>query len=257
MNLGLTGKKALILGSSSGLGLAIARKLVEEGAEVAISGRNPERAEKAVKTSGAKLAVTGDLTISGDAQRIVDEAANALHGLDIIVINTGGGSPGGLLEMSPEACDKAYNSMLRPAMEAAIAASQHLKKSASGRMIFITARSVVEATPELALSSVFRSGVSATARSLALELAPKVLVNIIIPGQFDTPAYGRFAEWASKQEGKEIEEVRAADAKANPLGRLGQADEFADVVTFICSGRSSFINGSVIRVDGGAVTGFH
>lgn len=257
MDLGLTGKKALVLGSSSGLGLAIARKLVEEGAYVAISGRDAARAQKAVKNSGAKLAVTGDLTITGEAKRIVDDAADALQGLDIIVINTGGGTPGGILDVSSEARDKAYDTMLRPALEAAAAASPHLKKSNSGRMTFITARAIVEATPELALSSVFRSGVSAAARSLALELAPDVLVNVIIPGQFDTPAYGRFAEWVSKQESKDVDHVRDADAKANPLGRLGQADEFADVVTFICSARSSFINGSVIRVDGGAVTGFH
>lgn len=257
MDLGLTGKKALILGSTSGLGLCIAQKLIEEGANVAISGRNPARAQKAVNSSGAKLAVTGDLTQTGEAKRLVDDAEKALGGLDIIVINTGGGTPGGILDVSPEARDKAYDTMLRPALEAATAASPHLQKSKSGRMVFITARAIVEATPELALSSVFRSGVSAAARSLALELAPDVLVNVIIPGQFDTPAYGRFAEWVSKQDGKEIDQVRAADAKANPLGRLGQAEEFADVVTFICSARSSFINGSVIRVDGGAVTGFH
>jgi len=257
MDLGLTGKRALILGSTSGLGLAIANQLAAEGAIVAISGRDSDRAAKAVASCGAKLAVTGDMTIRGGAERLVNDAAKALGGLDIIVINTGGGSPGGLLDVTSEARDKAYDIMLRPALEAASAAAPHLKKSLSGRMIFITARSIVEATPELALSSVFRSGVSAAARSLALELAPDVLVNVIIPGQFDTPAYGRFAEWAAKLEGKEVDVVRAADAKANPLGRLGKADEFADVVTFICSARSSFINGSVIRVDGGSVTGFH
>jgi len=257
MDLGLTNKKALILGSSSGLGLAIASQLAAEGAHVAISGRDAERAAKAVVSSGAKLAVTGDMTQAGQAKYIVDSAAEKLQGLDIIVINTGGGSPGGILDVSPEARDKAYDIMLRPTLEAAAAAAPHLKKSTNGRMVFITARSIVEATPELALSSVFRSGVSAAARSLALELAPDVLVNVIIPGQFDTPAYGRFAEWVSEQEGKEIEEIRAADAKANPLGRLGQAEEFANVVTFVCSDRSSFINGSVIRVDGGAVKGFH
>lgn len=257
MNLKLAGKKVLVLGSSSGLGYAIACQLVKEDAYVAISGRDKQRAQDAVKTSGAKLAITGDLSQPGEATRLVNETAQSLGGLDIIIINTGGGSPGGLVDVSPEARDNAYDTMLRPALEAAMAAAPHLKKSTSGRMIFITARSIVEATPELALSSVFRSGVAAAARSLALELAPDVLVNVVIPGQFDTPAYGRFSAWMAKQEQKDVQDVRAADAKAIPLGRLGRAEEFADVVTFLCSPRSSFVTGSVIRIDGGAVIGFH
>lgn len=256
MDLKLTGKKALVLGSTSGLGYAIAKQLVEEGAHVALSGRNVERAQIAVADCGAKVAVTGDLHQAGEAKRLVDEAAEALDGLDIIIINTGGGRPGGMLEMSTDDRDNAYNMMLRPALEAAMASVPYLKKTKAGRMLFVTARSIVEATPELALSSVFRSGVAAAARSLALELAPDVLVNVVIPGQFDTPAYGRFAAWAAKRDGKEERYIRASDAEANPLGRLGQANEFADVMTFLCSPRASFINGSVIRVDGGAVTGF-
>lgn len=257
MDLGLKGKKALILGSTSGLGKAIAAQLIEEGAVVVLSGQNQERANEVVEKIGAKIAVTGDLTQSGEAERIVKEAAESLGGLDIIVINTGGGTPGGILDVPAEAKDKSYGSMLRPPLEAAVAAAPFLKRSNSGRMLFITARSTVEATPELALSSVFRSGVSAAARSLALELAPDVLVNVIIVGQFDTPAYKKFTNWVSSQEGKTPQEVRAADEKSNPVGRLGKAEELADVVTFICSPRSSYVNGSVIRVDGGTVKGFH
>ncbi|WP_210413866.1 SDR family oxidoreductase [Luteithermobacter gelatinilyticus] len=257
----MTNRKALVLGSSSGLGRAIAHTLAAEGAEVAIAGRDPGRARKAVEECGGRLAVTGDLSVAGEATRLVEEAARGLGGLDVIVVNTGGGTPGGILDMTGESRDKAYHSMLRPALEAALAAVPYLKKSSqgnsfAGRMIFITARSVLEATPELALSSVFRSGVAAAARSLALELAPEVLVNVVVPGQFDTPAYTRFEAWLASREGIEAAAMRRENEKAIPLGRLGRAEELADVVTFLCSARASFVTGSVIRVDGGAVVGF-
>jgi 3-oxoacyl-[acyl-carrier protein] reductase len=257
MDLRLTGKKALVLGSTSGMGLAIAQQLNEEGARVVISGRDVDKAINAAQSSGIKSYVVGDLMIKGQAREIVEQAVNELGGLDIIVINTGGGTPGGILDVSDEAQEMAFNSMLNPALEAARAAAPHLRNAGKARMVFITARSIVEATPELALSSVFRSGVAAAARSLALELAPDVLVNVIIPGQFDTAAYAKFANWVAVTENKTVEEAQRQDEENTPVGRLGRAEELADVVTFICSPRASFVNGSVIRVDGGAVTGFH
>lgn len=257
MDLKLNGKRAFVLGSSSGLGLASAKQLAEEGATVVISGRDVEKAREAATERKFHSYVTGDLTVKGSAREMVEQAAQKLGGLDIIIVNTGGGTPGGIMDVSADAREMAYNSMLNPALEAARAAAPHLKEAGNARMLFITARSIVEATPELALSSVFRSGVAAAARSLALELAPDVLVNVIIPGQFDTAAYGKFANWVASKEGVTLEQAIQNDEKSTPVGRLGRAEELADVVTFLCSPRASFVNGSVIRVDGGAVTGFH
>jgi NAD(P)-dependent dehydrogenase (short-subunit alcohol dehydrogenase family) len=120
-------------------------------------------------------------------------------------------------------------------------------------MLFITARSIVEPSSELALSAVFRSGVAAAARSLALELAPDVLVNVVVPGRFDTPAYHRFRTWLASEQNTSDAAVTERHLEAVPMARLGRADELADVVTFLCSARASYVTGSVIRVDGGAV----
>lgn len=255
MDLGLTGKRALVFGSSSGLGRAVAARLAEEGASVVVTSRNAERAATTATGVGAVAAVVGDLTEAGTGARMVIEAADALGGLDIVVVNTGGGTPGPITA-TDGADDAAYRSMLRPALEISRAAAPLITADGAGRLVFLTARSVVEASPELALSSVFRSGVTAAARSLALELAPRATVNVIVTGQFDTPALERFEAARAQHEGRSVAEVRAGHLASIPMARLGTADEFADVVTFVCSARAGFVTGTLVRVDGGAVRGF-
>jgi NAD(P)-dependent dehydrogenase (short-subunit alcohol dehydrogenase family) len=255
MDLGLAGRRALVLASSDGLGRACAAALAAEEAVVAVNGRDPDRVAAAATAIGGP-GIIGDLRAPDGAAQIIAEAIGTLGGLDILVVNTAGGSPGPLLGADAGAIDAAYESMLRSALTAARAAAEALAAGGDGRLVFLTARSVLEATPELALSSIFRSGVAAAARSLAFELAPDVLVNVVVPGQFPTGGLERFERWQAEQQGMSDEQVRDAHRAAIPLQRLGRPEELADVVAFLCSARASYITGSVVRVDGGAVKGF-
>lgn len=256
MDLHLQGKRALVLGSSSGLGRAVAASLVAEGARVVVTSRSPERASSSADALGnATVGVAVDLTAAGAGAEVVADAVAALGGLDICVVNTGGGRPGGILDTGG-ADEAAYTSMLRPALELSRAAAPHLRSSPSGRLVFLTARSVVEASPDLALSSVFRSGVHALARSLALELAPEVNVTVVVTGQFDTPALARFEQARASAEGVPVEQVSAEHLAQIPLGRVGRPEELAAPVTFLCSPLASFISGTTLQITGGAVRGF-
>jgi NAD(P)-dependent dehydrogenase (short-subunit alcohol dehydrogenase family) len=255
VDLGLQGRRALVLGSSSGLGRAAASTLAAEGADVAVVSRDLARAEGTAAELGARAALAVDLTRPGAGDEVVGDAVAALGGLDIVVVNTGGGTPGPIMSTAGKD-DAAYHSMLRPVLEVSRAAAPHVTASGRGRLVYLTARSVVEASPELALSSVFRSGVTAAARSLAIELAPDATVNVVVTGQFDTPALGRFEAARAAHEGRSVDDVRAEHVASIPMGRLGHAQELADVVAFLCSDRASFVTGTAIRVDGGAVRGF-
>jgi 3-oxoacyl-[acyl-carrier protein] reductase len=243
MNLGLEGKTAIVCGASSGMGLAIAEALVDEGANVAMFARRRELLEREAERLGA-LPVRGDLTVPADLERLVERTLKAFGGIDVLV-NNGGGPPAGAASgMDPAAIESAVELLLLPVVHLTNLCLPHLERSGRGRIVNIESSSVREPIEGLALSNAVRPGVVGWARTLAQEVGPKgITVNTIAPGRIATERLTQFYSSSGRSVDAEVASI--------PAGRFGNPREVADVVCFLASDRAAYVSGTVIPVDGG------
>jgi 3-oxoacyl-[acyl-carrier protein] reductase len=246
MDLGLRGRTAIVCGASSGLGLAAAEALAEEGANVAMLARRREQLELDAGRIGA-LAVRGDVTNAGDLERLVAKTVEAFGGVDIVVWNGGGPPAGKASELTDEALESAFELLLLPAVRLVRLCLPYLRESEAARIVAITSATVKEPTPHLSLSNAFRPGLTGWLKTLARELGPEgITVNCVAPGRIDTPRmtelYG-----AGGPPAEELAQI--------PLGRLGTPREFGDVVCFLASARAAYVSGTTVLVDGGMSRG--
>ena len=267
MELGLTGKVALVAASSKGLGRACAEALAREGTKVIISGRRPEELARAAQeirqvmsVHGADVhTVTGDLTRPEDIQRLVRAAVARFGHLDILVTNGGGPAPGNFADLSESDWSAGLESTLWPVLRLIRAAIPYLvaaKERGGGRIINIVSTSVKQPIPGLFLSNALRPAVIGLAKSLSFELAPDgILVNNVCPGSFDTDRIKQIYEARAAGTALTPEQVAAEAAKAIPLGRLGDPRELGHLVAFLASDKATYLTGQTISVDGGIVNG--
>jgi 3-oxoacyl-[acyl-carrier protein] reductase len=242
MDLGLRGKTAIVCGASSGLGLAAAEALAEEGANVTMLARRREQLELDAERIGA-LAVRGDVTNASDLERLVTKTLEAFGGIDVLVWNSGGPPGGTAHEVSDDALERAFDLLLAPAVRLVRLCLPHLERSGSGRIVAVTSLTVQEPTPNLALSNAIRPGLVGWLKTLSREVGPKgITVNCVAPGRIDTP---RMTELYGDA-GPPPEEVGQI-----PLRRLGTPREFGDVVCFLASARAAYVTGTTVLVDGG------
>lgn len=259
MDLGLNGKVAIVAASSKGLGKAVAKTLAREGALVTINGRDAETLkatadEIRAETGADLLEIVGDMREPGDIERLVSETVAKRGGLDIVVCNAGG-PPAGTFESFPD--DQpwldAVNLNLMSTLRLSRAAIPHLQQRGGGSITNIMSTSVKQPIPSLILSNTARTGVIGLAKSLALEYAPQnIRVNTVCPGTTRTDRILNLAKSRSESSGKSVDELLAEDAQAIPMGRIGEPQEFANVVTFIASPAASYVTGVTITVDGGS-----
>jgi 3-oxoacyl-[acyl-carrier protein] reductase len=244
MDLVLKGKKALVMGSSSGIGRAIAESLIAEGVSVAISARNETKLKLAAQQMGANIALACDYSVPGETRSLVKKTNEALGGIDILVTNTGGPARGNFLEITEKQWVDDYQSVWMSTIEAMHEALPHMQKQKYGRVLFIASVSAREPLPRLTSSNGLRSGLRGLAKSIATEYASfGVNVNLIMPGYTNTERL------------KELNLTEERIKQMIPAGRLAEPKEIADFVTFLASPKASYITGQAIAVDGGFMKG--
>ena len=240
MDLGLTGRTAIVCGASSGIGLGIAESLASEGANVVMFARRRELLEQEAARLGG-LAVAGDVTSAEDLERLVTTAVEAYGGVDILVNNSGGPPRATASQLDAESVEAAARLLLGSVVRLTGLCLPHLERSTCPRIVNVTSSTVREPVDNLALSNAIRPGVVGWAKSLARELGPKgITVNCIAPGRIDTDRIREVYPDGPNEE----------DLAAIPLRRLGTAREVGDVVTFLASERAGYVSGVVILVDG-------
>ena len=256
MDLQLTGKTALVLASSKGLGKACAIALAREGVNVVVTARNQDTLDKTAAEiralgKGQVLAIASDVSDAAAAEALVEAAAQAFGGLDILVHNAGG-PPFGKFESFDEAAwQAAFELNLLSAVRFSRLVIPHMRKTGSGRIINIVSLSVKTFLAGSVLSTSMRMGVAGMAKLLSDELGPDhITVNNVAPGLILTD---RVKDSLPPHAPEDEERLLAERAQSIPVRRMGRPEELADLVTFLASPLTGYITGATIPIDGGAI----
>lgn len=255
MDLGLKGRRALVTGASMGLGAAAAMALAQEGVEVAINSRSPERLEKtAARIKQAcgldPIICPGDLTKPDEIERILKQAGP----VDILVSNTGGPPSGRFIDHPPERWNEAGDLLLNSAINLTRGVLDNMRKQAWGRLIYITSVAVLEPIDDLILSNTYRAAITGFCKTVSNNHAAEgITANCVCPGYTLTERLHHLAEDRAASAGKPPEVVLEGFADAIPAGRLGRPEEPAALIAFLASDKAAYITGCSIPVDGGLV----
>jgi 3-oxoacyl-[acyl-carrier protein] reductase len=257
MDLGISGRVAMVAAGSKGIGLATARLLAEEGCHVSICGRNQPTLDEAVGTIGGRArGYVCDVSRPDDLGRWYGQTCQDLGTPTILITNTGGPPAGGLDQMTDEQWQAGFDSTLMNVVRLVRLATPGMAKEKWGRIVHISSLVAKEPNRLLPISSTLRAGLMSLTRLQASELAPNgITVNGILPGHTMTDRQRHLAEVIAERDGITPEEALARQALTNPMGRIGDPAEIAAAAVFLCSPRAAFITGVNLLVDGGATKG--
>ncbi|HWC73265.1 MAG TPA: SDR family oxidoreductase [Gemmatimonadales bacterium] len=235
MDLGLKGRVALVCGGTRGIGRAVANLLAEEGAQVAVNGRDAKTAP-----------FPADVTVPAQAEQLVQDVAKKFGRLDVLFCNAGGPAAASFKDQPADAWRKAIELNLLSSIHLARAAVPIMSKAKWGRIICLASVAALQPLPGLILSSTARAGVLGFAKALADEVATDgITVNSICPGFIDTERIKELTKARPEMMQQRIAEI--------PMHRVGTPEELAAAVVFLASARASYITGAVLQVDGGFI----
>jgi 3-oxoacyl-[acyl-carrier protein] reductase len=253
MDLGLTGKRALVLGASRGLGMAIAKSLAAEGAIVFAAARSHDKIMDWASGIDNIRPLRLDLSNLEEVDAVIDALLKD-GGVDIIVNNGGGPPPGAAQTASRKDWVSHFETMAANLFHMTTSLLPPMKQRGAGRIISITSSGVEQPIPNLALSNGIRSAVVGWSKTLANEVAGDgITVNVVMPGRIHTQRVDELDAAAAKRTETSVDIVAGKSRATIPAGRYGKPEEFADVVTFLASECAAYVTGSRIRIDGGAI----
>ena len=259
MDLGLKTKRALVLGAGSGLGKAVAISLAAEGANVVVAGRTQEKIEATCAEiqdkGGNAFALVCDLRNLDSIPGVAQAAKKLLGGSIEILFNNGGGPAPTPAQGQPlQAWHEQFDNLVASVIAMTDAVLPDMKAAGWGRVITNASSGVVVPIPNLAMSNSLRSALVGWSKTLASEVAAQgITVNMVLPGRINTDRLQFLDEARAKRENTTAQEVSEKMKSAIPAKRYGNPNEYGDVVAFLASTRASYITGSMIRVDGGAI----
>jgi 3-oxoacyl-[acyl-carrier protein] reductase len=254
VDLGLTGRVAVVCASTGGLGEAIARALAAEGASVVVSGRRGDRAKEIAAELPSAVGVEVDLTSPSGPDELVTAARDAFGEIDVLVLNGPGPKPGPAAEVDDAGLDSAVTTLLRPQLRLLGLTLPGMRARGWGRVLAVGSSGVASPLPNLALSNLGRSALAGYLKTLAAEVAADgVTVNLLLPGRIATERVAFLDESAAKKAGISLDEAVARSRATIPAGRYGDPAEFGAAAAFLCGAPASYVTGTALRVDGGLV----
>ncbi len=261
MDLQLNDKRALVTGSSRGLGYATALVLAREGCQVAINSRKPdilaESANRITAETGSKvIPLAGDVTDPAVPEQLIVQTVQAFGGLDLLVTNSGGPPSGKFDSFDDASWQAAYELNLLSHIRLIRAALPYLRQSNAASILTLTSITIKQPIPNLVLSNSIRAATVGLTKTLALELGGDgIRFNSILPASTETERIHEIMEYRAKVNGTSVEEEFAKQAAQSSLGRMGTTEEFANAAVFLLSPAASYITGMMLSVDGGIYKG--
>jgi 3-oxoacyl-[acyl-carrier protein] reductase len=256
MDLQLAGKTALIFGGSKGIGRGIADAMAAEGAAVAIAARTQATIDASVaeiKSRGGKaIGVAADLANWASVESAVNEARRNLGAIDILVNNSGGPPPSGVVGVKPEMWEAQFQAMVLSTFRITDMVVPEMRSRRWGRILNVASYSVVEPIPSIGISNTLRSAIVGWAKTLAGEVGRDgITVNTLLPGVIATERSNNLRRAQAKALQITEEEALKRTAQSIPVGRVGTPEEFGAVAAFLASPLAGYVTGSLIRIDGG------
>jgi 3-oxoacyl-[acyl-carrier protein] reductase len=260
LELGLKDKVALVPASSKGIGLGVAKVLAAEGCKVVVSSRNRDSISKAreaiVKETGNKNvhSIKADLTVKADVDHLVDQATGKFGTIDILAYNTGPPKPGTFADLDDADWEQGVRLLLMSAVWLTKRILPGMVQKKWGRLVYITSSTLRQPVQNIVLSNTVRLSLAGLSKSLALEYGSKgITSNGIMQGHILTDRQRQVAQDLSSRTGKSLEDSMKQMLQDVPAGRYGLSEEVGHLVAFLASEKASYINGTMLAIDGGLI----